>query len=337
MKRLAATLRRPLSFLLLPLSMLPLILVAPQIVSSHEDLQRTKQGTPLPAPDTQLTRAQLDRFVPVAPFKDAVPVIAYEGITPDEPKDPRDVSRAAFAEQMAALRQMGFRAISLDQYLRFRRGDSAGLPERPILITVDGGRLDSFRSADKVLQRYGLRATMFVRTAESARTNPAHLRWSELHKMSDSGRWDIQPTAHDGGRRIAVDAAGTMGPYYANRRFTRSEGRESLPDFEKRVTLDVFSAKEQLAKQGFDARAIALPYGDYGQLSDTDPAIAPFMRELLHRQFAVFFVSDPRNQPDYTTPSGPTARFRVSSAITTDRLYMWLRDSAPEAKSDDDR
>ena len=43
----------------------------------------------------------------------------------------------------------GFESISLAQYTRFRRGDSRGLPARPVLITFDDGRLDSYRGADK--------------------------------------------------------------------------------------------------------------------------------------------------------------------------------------------
>ena len=58
---------------------------------------------------------------------------------------------AQFAEQMEMLERAGFQTISIAQYVRFLQGDAAGLPARPILITFDDGRLDSYRGADKVL------------------------------------------------------------------------------------------------------------------------------------------------------------------------------------------
>ena len=321
MKRLIRKLGRGLSFALIPASMVPLVLIAPSVVSSHENLERSKQGSAWPTPLVELTPKQKARFQPVAATKGSVPVLAYRGISEGRPEDPRDVSQRVFAEQMAALRHMGFRSISIDQYLKFRAGEDADLPERPVLITFDDARLDSFRGADKVLQRYAMRATMFALTGPIADRDPDYLRWSELHDMAESGRWDIQPGAHEGGRNIAVDALGTMGPFYANLRYTRSEGRETPAEFEKRVTLDVFAAKEELERQGFESGAFAVPSGDR--------PLPPFVSELLRRQFAVFFVLDERNQGGYTTPFSRAVRFGVNSTITTDRLYMWLRDNAP--------
>ena len=49
---------------------------------------------------------------------------------------------------MAMLAADGFHAISIAQYARFAGGDVAALPDRPILITFDDGRLDSYQGAD---------------------------------------------------------------------------------------------------------------------------------------------------------------------------------------------
>ena len=80
------------------------------------------------------------------------------------PGDPYAISQPEFASHMAALADAGFHAISIDQYARFAAGYTAALPDRPILITFDDGRLDSYRGADAALGRYGMRATMFVIT-----------------------------------------------------------------------------------------------------------------------------------------------------------------------------
>jgi peptidoglycan/xylan/chitin deacetylase (PgdA/CDA1 family) len=319
---------RALSGLLIPLSVVPLVLVAPLIAESYRNFDRRHNSAPLPAPELRLTAAQKRRFQPVAPFRGAIPVLAYRGIGPRG--DGHSVTRRAFAEQMAALHHMGFRAVGIEQYVGFRRGQVGGLPPRPVLITFDDGRLDSYRGADLTLARFGFRAVMFVNTDQPGRNHPSYLTWKELHAMWDSRRWDVQPQAHEGHIRVALDARGHTAPFYAARRFTHSEGRESFADYEQRVTSDVFAAKEAVEEQGFVPRAFAVPYGDYGQRSGNDPRIAPFMREFLGRQFQAVFVQDERNAPGYTRPSGVAERYQVHSETTTDRLYIWLRDNSPE-------
>ena len=147
--------------------------------------------------------------------------------------------------------------------------------------------------------------------------------------MDDSGRWDVEPQAHRGHRRVAYDQAGHTGPYFAVRRFTRSQGLESFADYERRVTGDLFAVAERMRDQGFDPHAIAVPEGEYGQRLTNDPAIAPFMRGLLTRQFGVYFARHERNEPGYATAAGDAQRLELHSRTTTDRLYMWLRDHSP--------
>ena len=331
MTRLESLLERPLALILLPLSIVPFLLLVPQMVESRELYERRHQSGPLPAPEVVLTPAQLERFQPVAPYAGAVPVLAY-GRVADAPSDPHAVSRRTFAEQMAALKRMGFQSISTEQFARFRAGDADALPPRPVLVTFDGGRLDSYRAADKVLAKHGLRATMFVTTRAIESEDPSHLTWSELHRMADSGRWDVEPQAHDGARRVAYDELGSTAPFYAVRRYTRSEGLESFADFERRVTGDLFAVAERMRDQGFEPHALALPDGEYGQSRTNDPAIAPYMRALLARQFGVYFARHARNEPEYARALGEPQRLELHAGTTTDRLYMWLRDHSPGAR-----
>jgi peptidoglycan/xylan/chitin deacetylase (PgdA/CDA1 family) len=234
---------------------------------------------------------------------------------------------------MAALHWMGFRTITIAQYLRMRAGDTRGLPPRPILVTFDGGRLDSYRGAHRVLQRNGFHAVMFVVSDEVRRQNPDFLMWKELHAMAKSGVWEIEPHANKGYQRVAYDARGRMAPFYAARRFTRSKGLEPFADYAQRVTEDVFRARDALRDQGFSPRAFAVPGGDYGQLLTNDPRIAPFMRELLSREFGAFFTRDAHNTPAYAGADVEAQAYVVGRATSTDRLYMWLRDHSPAVEA----
>ena len=337
--RLKSAGARTLSLLLIPASIVPVLLVVPQIAESHRLFDRRHNSGPIAPPEVVLSANQKARLQPVAPYagKGSVPVLAYGQVTDSRDAGPLAVTRRAFAEQMAALRQMGFRSIATGDYLRLRRGDTRGLPERPILITFDGGRLNSYRGTDRVLQRYGFQATMFVATADVRREDPKFLTWRELKDMDRSSRWDIQPLAHDGYRRVASNERGDMAPFYAVRRFTASEGLETFADYERRVTEDVFDVREALEDQGFDPQALAVPEGNYGQLGSNDQAIAPFMRGLLARQFGAFFTRDAKNDPGYAGADAEAERYVVGRATTTDRLYMWLRDHSPGAARPDHR
>jgi hypothetical protein len=297
------------------------------MIEARDLYDRRHNSGPLPAPEVVLTQAQVLRFQPVAPYGGAIPVLAYHGIRDEN--DGYSVSRRTFAEQMAALKRMGFNTISTEQFARFRRGDTRGLPTRPLLITFDDGRLDSYRGADKVLEQHGFRAAMFVITSHIERKNPFYLTWKELHRMDDSRRWDIEPHAHEGHSKVVYGSLGNSAPFYAVRRYTDSEGLETFADYEQRVSKDLFALRERMLDQGFEPHAFAVPYGNYGQRLTNDPAIAPYMKALMERQFGVFFVQDEQNEPEYAGQIGEATRFEVHSDTTTDRLYMWLRDHSP--------
>ena len=142
------------AFLLLPLSLIPLYFAVPRL---HAQAPPAQERRPLDAPSISLTKGELNTWRTVWAYKGTVPVLAYHGI--GDGTDHYSVSQEEFTRQMEMLRRAGFHTISIAQYVRFLAGDSTELPDRPLLITFDDGRLDSYRGADKVLAQYGFRAT----------------------------------------------------------------------------------------------------------------------------------------------------------------------------------
>ena len=318
------------SFLLLPLSVLPLLGVLPIVLNTHRTYERYYGSPPLPALGNVLTAAQRRTFVPPAPFIDAVPVLVYHGINGHD--DGYSVTRRTFAAQMEMLKLAGFQTISIAQYNAFQHGDVTGLPLRPILITFDDGRFDSYRGANSILARAGFRATMFVITGQIADRNPSYLNWTELHRMRDSGRWDIQPHAYRGHTEISVDSRGDQRPFYAMRRWLRSTGEETFAGFQRRVGGDLFTLAGQFRSQGIPVYSLAVPYGDYGQQDPgNDPRIVPFTLGLMKAQFGTVFVQDHANDPAYTTPTdgGPQKRWEAHTSSTAAQLYHWLAANDP--------
>lgn len=322
--------RRVSSLLLLPLSAVPLLGVGPLVASTYNKYVRYYASPPLAAPRNVLSEAARRKFTPPAGYVGAIPVLVYHGINNHD--DGYSVSQRRFAAQMQMLKLAGFHTVSIAQYARFQDGDLTGLPPRPILLTFDDGRLDSFRGADRILAEYGFRATMFVITGDIVDRKPFYLSWSELRRMIRSGRWDVQPHAYRGHVQIAIDARGDERPFYAARRYLRSTGEESFAAYQRRVAGDLFALAAQFKDQGIPVYSIALPYGDYGQQeANNDPRIVPFVLPLLRSQFGTVFVQDDRNDPPYTTATdgGPQKRWEAHTTSTAAELYDWLRYQDP--------
>lgn len=284
---------------------------------------------PLPDPGYQPTPADLAAWSPVPDYAGAVPVLVYHGIhdITDPAADPYAVSRGNFVRQMAMLATDGFHTISLADYARFAGGDASGLPDRPILITFDDGRADSFRGADAVLARYGMRATMFVITARADGPAPGYLGWDDLRAMAASGRWDLQLHAGAGHVRIAT-GPGTSGPFYANLRWTNGV-RERFSAFQDRVTGDILGARNRMAAQipGDPLLAFAVPYGDYGQLSTNYRPIPGWEIGWLQSVFGVVLLQD---HHVYNLPGQRVAqRYGIHSTTTAAILHDWLASAIP--------
>ena len=326
--------RRALSrvgpLLLLPLSVLPLLGVVPLILKTHRTYERYYASPPLPVPGGVLTAAQRRAFRRLPSFTGAIPVLVYHGINNRD--DRYSVSRRTFAAQMEMLKLAGFQTVSIAQYSRFQHGDSTALPPRPILITFDDGRLDSYRGADAVLAREGFRATMFVITGPIADRNPFYLDWTELHRMRDSGRWDIQPHAYRGHVLVTVDSRGDQAPFYAMRRWLRSTGEETFAGYQRRVGGDLFTLAEQFRAQGIPVHSIAVPFGDYGQLDrGNHRRVVRFTLGLMRSQFGTVFIQNGTDNPRYTRPTGggPQQRWEAHTSSTASQLYDWLRARDP--------
>jgi len=92
------------------------------------------------------------------PGKAPVPILMYHVIAAPPSGAPFPglyVPPAEFAEQMQALKDAGWHAVTLDQVAAYwRKGTSLG-PGRPVVLTFDNGYQSQFTQALPVLQRLG--------------------------------------------------------------------------------------------------------------------------------------------------------------------------------------
>lgn len=97
-----------------------------------------------------------------------IPVLGYHKVVSDEDKnspalidDRYSISLSKFTEQMEYLSQKQYTAITCKQLYQWHQ-KKRELPERSVLITFDDGYSVTLDNAVPVLERFGLRGTVFV-------------------------------------------------------------------------------------------------------------------------------------------------------------------------------
>jgi peptidoglycan/xylan/chitin deacetylase (PgdA/CDA1 family) len=92
----------------------------------------------------------------------SIPIFMYHNIGQPAPEDRKPrlyVQTKAFAWQMALLRMLGYRGISMSEAMPYLRGDAKG---KVAVITFDDGYADTLDAALPILQRYGHTATCYM-------------------------------------------------------------------------------------------------------------------------------------------------------------------------------
>lgn len=254
-----------------------------------------------------------------------IPVLLYHGIGErsdfDSPADAAyGVTQPNFAKQMALLHVAGYQTISLEQFRAYVAGEHVDLPPHPFLLTFDDSLDNSFRGADAALRQLRWTAVMFVDVGSVEERHPRYASWDEIAAAQRSGRWEMQLHAGRGHHNIAYDAAGTTGPFYANRVLPR----EDIGAWQRRVVSDLNWGASRLAAHvpGYRALSFAPPYGNFGQLATDDPQIPTLLGGWLRKRFGLVFVQ----QPAQYAGRGETvvSRLQITRKMTGGDLHAWL-------------
>lgn len=267
---------------------------------------------------------------------ETVPVLIYHGLTAHK-RDPLlayplHLSVDTFESQMRALRRAGYTPIDAETLAHWYR-DRAPLPKQPVLITFDDGRMDSFRNADPILEKYGLKATMFACLVNVEADAPNYATWALLQKYRSTGRWDVQSHGDRSHTRIPIDADGRKGLFLVNRRWLSDLQRlESIDEWKSRIAADHASDVRKYAANFDDRRpvAFAFPEGEYGQDSISNvPDAARVNIDLVRDVFTLVFHQDRYGLNVRSRDPALLTRLRPGAHWTGDDLVSYLRDQQP--------
>jgi len=89
-----------------------------------------------------------------------IPILMYHHFS-DEGSPEVTISAEAFENQIKALSAAGYTTITFKE-LRDYVNEGTPLPGRPVLITIDDGYMSVYDTAFPILQKYGMKATVFI-------------------------------------------------------------------------------------------------------------------------------------------------------------------------------
>ena len=189
-------------------------------------------------------------------------MLVYHGIGPESEFSNADdaaygVDPEDFAKQMTMIRHAGYETVDLQTFIDFVQRKPVDLPPRPLLLTFDDARADSWVGGDGILHELGFNAVMFVDVGRVDRGDPEYLTWPELQTVQDSGRWQLQLHSGEGHQQIRYGPGDDdYGPYYAY-----EEQGEDFGAWQKRVRSDIEWGEKTLSDHiaAYEPRSLRSP------------------------------------------------------------------------------
>ena len=170
-----------------------------------------------------------------------VPVLNYHNLSLTE-SSKMMIPREKFEQQMAFLRDNGYRVISLDDFFDFLDFNSQ-VPKKAVVITFDDGWRHVYDIAWPILQKYGYTATLFVYTdliVGSSKT----LNWDMIREMAAEGL-DIQCHTR------------------SHRNLSKKKEGETPAEYLAAVNRELRESARIIRREvGVDVKYLAYPYGE---------------------------------------------------------------------------
>lgn len=214
-----------------------------------------------------------------------LPVLMYHHFEEESTKD-TVVSSARFREQITAMAEAGYHAVTIPQVIDYVE-QGVPLPKKPVLITMDDGYTSNLTIAGPVLEEMGMCATVFVIGANEGETAYIHSGepfWQARFSYEEAAPWvekgviDLQSHTFDMHQLASYGFSGRDG-------VLRMDG-ESDEAYRQAIAEDSRLFKERRGDRvSTPLLALAYPFGYYDAQAD----------ELLEEEgYVVTFTIDDR-------------------------------------------
>lgn len=214
-----------------------------------------------PTPSTEVT---------VTPVQSVnVPVLMYHHLD-DKGNGGTVISVENFELQIRAMAEAGYTAVTVQEMIDFVHRDGE-LPEKPMCITFDDGYESNFALAAPILEKYGMKATVFCIGSsfgrdtykDSGKPIIPHFSAQEAADMQSRGIFSIQSHSWDMHQSEKYES-GTA------RSCIRPLNGETDEEFATALKSDCEKQRRYFEENGLTApEALAYPLGVHSELSET--------------------------------------------------------------------
>ncbi|NLM45843.1 MAG: polysaccharide deacetylase family protein [Firmicutes bacterium] len=197
-----------------------------------------------------------------------VPVLLYHHLAA-EADGPLTISARQFEAQIKALAEAGYTGVSLGQLVEYVEKGTE-LPEKPVVITFDDGYASNYEIAYPILQKFGMKATIFVIGSsvgkdtykDTAYPIIPHFGYEEAREMLASGLIEIQSHTYDMHQSAEYEGK-------TARTAVEPLAGESEKAFIEALRADFLQSRQELAKEtGTVVFALSYPLGKYSDLAE---------------------------------------------------------------------
>lgn len=199
---------------------------------------------------------------PVRPRGAVVPIIMYHEVKTRK-FHKLAVSQAELGADLAWLRREGYTTVTMQDLIRYTRGEE-DLPPKPIVLTFDDGYLNNYAYAYPLLKQYGDKAVLSIiakNTDDFTRVpdqnmDYAHMNWAQVREVQDAGVFEIQNHTYD------LHAM-------SKKRFgCKKRPGESLEAYTRVLTGDLTKCQDEITVQtGATPTTFTYPYGNVSKES----------------------------------------------------------------------
>lgn len=125
-------------------------------------------------------------WLTMTPAPQGVLVLEYHHVSDDVEDEgwAYTVPVADFKEQLNYLQAQGYTTISMQDFVRAKKGKQE-LPEKPVILTFDDGYEDNYTTLLPMLEERGMKATVYMVTNSIGRKG--YLSWNQLRDMQNRG------------------------------------------------------------------------------------------------------------------------------------------------------
>lgn len=250
-----------------------------------------------------------------------VPVLMYHHLD-QEGNDDIVITPELFEEHMAALAQAGYTAVFPDELAAYVN-EGKELPDKPVVITFDDGYLSNYEYAWPILQKYGMKATIFVIGSTIGDTEhykdtdypiTPHFSAEQGAEMVASGVISLQSHTYD---------MHQWGPYedtdQPRENILPLEG-ESEEDYRNALSADCQAIRQVLQEETGEenVHVMAYPSGQFDTLSQVT---------LLENGFDITFTTQVgcntliQGQPQSLLG---LHRYNMNQSVTVEQLLEWV-------------